>query len=136
MSQPKKVEYQNPNVISRISAGMNVNNAVITLEHDLRIDGRFNGTLTSTARIIIGEGSYFTGELICNNLDVWGKIEGKVIVKDCLSMKKGCDISGEIFTNNIVSELGAKLNGTTKILEGDAYDNLTKENTYLHPATE
>jgi len=127
MDLNKKEENQNPNTISRISSGMKIVKGEVTLEHDLRIDGYFEGNLTSTARVIIGEGAQVIGDITCNNLDVWGKIEGKIIVKDCLSMKKGSDITGEVHTANIVSEIGAKLNGTTKIIDPESYTKLTEK---------
>ena len=122
----------NPNAISRISSGMKVSGGAVTLEHDLRIDGSFEGDMTSCARVIVGESAVVKGSIICSNLDVFGEVDGKIIVKECLSMKKGCRISGEVHAANIISETGTKLKAMAEIIEGDAFDTLTEGNEFLH----
>lgn len=131
MKKEEKAIVQNPNDISRIASDMYVVRGEINLVHDIRIDGHCDGNITSKARIIIGETANVKGKVICNNLDVWGNIDGEIIVRDCLSLKKGCSVTGIVRTANIVSEYGARLNGDTKIIEGDTFTELCKGNRFL-----
>lgn len=131
MNTPKIEVSQNPNAISRISAGMNIIQGEITLEHDIRIDGNFDGKITSLARIIVGESAQVKGEIICSNLDIWGKMDGNAIVKDTLTMKTGCLISANVNVGNIIIESGAKFNGNTKIVDENAFSEMCKDNEFI-----
>lgn len=131
MNTPKIEVSQNPNAISRISAGMNIIQGEITLEHDIRIDGNFDGKITSLARIIVGETANVKGEVICSNLDIWGKLDGNAIVKDTITMKTGCLISANVNIGNIIIESGAKFNGTTKIIDENGFNEMCKDNEFI-----
>ena len=131
MKKEGKAIVQNPNDISRIASDMSVTQGEISLVRDIRIDGHCDGNITSKARIIIGETANVKGKVICNNLDVWGNIEGEIIVRDCISLKKGCSVTGLVRTANIVSEYGAKLCGDTKIIETETFDELCKGIKFL-----
>lgn len=69
------------NDISRISAG-SVIKGEITSPNDIRIDGTFEGRIFSQAKVVVGEKAVIKGDVICNNADFWGKINGNFFVKD------------------------------------------------------
>ena len=64
----------NLNDVSRISAGT-VFSGEVTSSGDVRIDGKFDGRLTSKGRLAVGEKATVNGEVICQNVDFWGKME-------------------------------------------------------------
>lgn len=59
------------NEVNRISGGSEfigrLNSAC-----DIRIDGFFEGRLTTTGKLVIGENAKLLGEVICKSCDIWG----------------------------------------------------------------
>ena len=91
-----KVETSvNMNTVSRISAGTVIKGELIS-PNDIRIDGLFEGKVISKSRVVIGESANVKGDIICENIDLWGKVEGNLYVKDTLALKDGSNITGNL----------------------------------------
>ncbi len=99
------------NSISRISAGTVIKGEIIS-PTDIRIDGTFEGKLTSKGRVVLGESAIVKGDIICANIDLWGKVDGNLFVKDTLSLKEGCVMNGNLHIRRLAVELGATFNGS------------------------
>ncbi|MCD8208609.1 MAG: polymer-forming cytoskeletal protein [Bacteroidales bacterium] len=122
----EKNEPVNINNISRISVGTECKGTIHS-KYDLRIDGTFEGEVYSKGRIVVGETAVIKGDVICDNIDVWGKVEGRVYVKDTLGMKAGCALTGSVFTRRIMVELGSEFNGTCKMIAEDEFEKKVQE---------
>ncbi len=105
----------NINAVSRISAGT-VFKGEIESRSDIRIDGTFDGKISTTGRVVVGEGAFVKGEVLCENADVFGKVEGSLTVRDVLSLKSACEVKGDLEVAKIAVELGAAFDGTCKML--------------------
>ena len=103
----------NVNSISSISAGTIIKGEIVS-PCDIRIDGTFEGKIESNGRVVIGETAFIKGDIICDNIDLWGKVEGNVFVKDTLNLKDGCVVNGNLNIRKISVELGATFNGNCK----------------------
>ena len=95
------------NEVSRISAG-SVFKGEISSPNDIRIDGTFEGKVFSKGRVVVGEKAVVKGDIICQNVDFWGVIEGNFYVKDTLSLKGGCKVDGDLHIKRLQVELDAK----------------------------
>ena len=71
----------NVNSVSRISAGTYFKGEVSS-PYDMRIDGEFDGKLYSKGRVVVGETAKVGGEILCDNVDLWGSVKGELHVKD------------------------------------------------------
>ena len=100
----------NVNSISRISAGTVIKGEILS-PGDIRIDGTFDGKLHSKGRVVIGETAVIKGDIFCDNIDLWGKVEGNLYVKDTLALKEGCIVNGNLHIKKLSVELGAVFNG-------------------------
>ncbi|MDR2402374.1 MAG: polymer-forming cytoskeletal protein [Cytophagales bacterium] len=78
---------------------------------NVRLDGKMDGKINCQAKLIIGRTGSLTGEIITQDAEIYGYVNGKIKVFGILELKKGSNIQGEIFTENIISEQGAKFNG-------------------------
>lgn len=117
-----KVEQTvNVNSVSRISSGTFFKGE-ISSPYDLRIDGSFDGKLYSKGRVVVGETAKVTGEVLCENVDLWGSVKGDLYVKDTLSLKSGCIVEGGINVRKLIVELGAAFNGTCKMITEEDFD--------------
>ncbi len=114
----------NVNSISRISAGTVIKGEILS-PTDIRIDGTFEGKVHSKGRVVLGETAIVKGDIICNNIDLWGKVEGNVYVKDTLSLKAGCSMDGNLHTRRLSVELGATFNGSCKTITEAEFDKLS-----------
>lgn len=113
----------NVNSISRISVGTVIKGEV-TSPTDIRIDGTFEGKVTSKGRVVLGESAVVKGDIVCNNIDLWGKVEGNVYVKDTLSLKGGCVMNGNLHVRRLAVELGATFNGSCRTITEAEFDKL------------
>jgi len=84
----------------------------IQSEGDIRIDGKIKGTIASKAKIVIGNTGTINGDIVCENADVSGKIDGKIEVSGLLFLKGNSEIRGDITTSKLVVEAGAVFNGS------------------------
>ncbi len=113
MAKVLEVENSNSNTISRICSGTEIVGNIVNA-NDIRIDGIVKGNISAKSKIVIGETGYVQGELNCVNADIMGKFEGKIIVKELLSLKSTADVKGDIIVDKIMIETGASFVGTSK----------------------
>ena len=113
----------NVNSISRISAGTVIKGEIIS-PTDIRIDGTFEGRVQSKGRVVVGESATIKGDIVCENVDLWGKVDGNLFVKDTLSLKEGCVVDGNLHIRRLAVELGATFNGNCKTITEAEFNKL------------
>ncbi len=114
------------NSVSRISTGT-ICKGEIYSQYDLRVDGTFEGKLHSKGRVVVGENAVVSGEIVCDNVDLWGKFSGELFVKDTLVLKSGCSVGGSINVRRFMVELGSEFNGTCKMISEEDYDKVVEK---------
>ena len=105
----------NANSISRISAGTVIKGEILS-PSDIRIDGSFEGKIQSKGRVVIGESAMIKGDIVCDCIDLWGKVEGNLFVKDTLSLMEGCAVNGNLNIRRLSVELGSTFNGNCRMI--------------------
>ena len=100
-----------PNAFNRIINGTEIKGD-ITSKDDIRFDGKLTGNLNTKGKIIIGQTGLIKGEIKCKNADVSGQIDGKITVAEQLTLKTSSVINGDIITNKLAIEPGAKFTGS------------------------
>ena len=125
----------NVNSISRISAGTVIKGEILS-PSDIRIDGTFEGKLQSKGRVVIGETAVIKGDIFCDNVDLWGKVEGNLFVKDTLALKEGCTVNGNLHIKKLSVELGAVFNGNCKMITDAEYEKLTGTQVNIKPGAQ
>lgn len=78
---------------------------------DLRIDGTVHGNITSSAKIIIGNGGLVEGDISCNQADIVGKVSGNVRSKELLQLRGECVVTGNLYAGKLQVEPTATFNG-------------------------
>ena len=111
----KSETNENVNSISRISAGTVIKGEIVS-PYDIRIDGTFEGKVQTKGRVVIGETANIKGDVICENIDLWGKMEGNLYVKDTLSLMEGCSMDGNLHVRRLSVELGSTFNGNCRMI--------------------
>ena len=97
----------------------------IKSDGDFRVDGKIEGTITTTGRVVIGKDGFVKGTINCTNADIEGNFSGKLLVDQVLSLKSTANISGEVTLGKLSVEPGAAFNatctmkGSVKVMSND-----------------
>ena len=81
-------------------------------ESDLRVDGTIKGKLICQAKVIIGPSGMVDGEIRCQNAVIEGRFKGMLYVSELLNVRETAEVEGEITTNKLLVQSGAKFNVT------------------------
>jgi len=111
MSKGKETEMPSINLLG---SGTSVKGD-IKLNGDFRIDGTLIGTIDCKGKIVVGASGVIEGEINCQNADFSGQITAQVKVAELLTLKETARFSGEIVTNKLAIEPGAKFSGTCQM---------------------
>jgi len=121
----EKKEKQ-PQVLERNIIGKNTSIVGdILSDGDFRIDGKVEGTIKTTGRVVIGKSGTINGKVECNNADIEGKFSGELIVNSLLTLKATATIAGDVVISKLSVEPGAEFNascamkGSVKELKND-----------------
>ena len=125
MSNKTQTPVVNVNEVSRISTGT-VIKGEINSPNDIRIDGVFEGKIFSKGRVVVGEKAEIKGDIVCDNVDFWGKMTGSLFVRVTLTLKDTCSVNGDLHVQRLVVELGAHFDGTCKMLKEGEFEHVSK----------
>jgi cytoskeletal protein CcmA (bactofilin family) len=116
------------NEVNRISGGTEFH-GVINSVSDIRIDGLFEGKLTTIGKLVIGESARLIGEVIARSCDIWGEVDGKILVREVFGLRKCGSIKGKIACQKLFIEEGGIFNGSCKMITEEEFeDNLKSQN--------
>ncbi|MBC8173516.1 MAG: polymer-forming cytoskeletal protein [Chitinophagales bacterium] len=90
---------------------------------DIRIEGMVRGTLRVKAKLALGQTGIIEGDVICKNADIEGRIIGDIEASELLTLKASSVVEGNIYTNKIVVEIGARFNGICNMGTKDKIQN-------------
>jgi cytoskeletal protein CcmA (bactofilin family) len=79
---------------------------------DIRIDGNIEGNINSKGKVVVGNNGFVKGEIICNNAEISGSLNGKMSVTELLSLKASSKVNGDIKSGKLSIEPGALFSGT------------------------
>ena len=119
MASDKKGAYGESGLLglNKISGGTTFKGDVVP-NGDFRIDGCFEGTITTDGRIVVGKDGSIEGTVNCADAEVEGTMSGVMNVKDVLSVKSSGTVSGMVCTNKLTIELGAIFDVTSCEMKG------------------
>ena len=91
---------------NRIVEGTVIKGNIIS-KADFRLDGELTGNFQSEGKLVIGPSGSVVGDVICRNVDIEGRFEGKIQVAEMLNVKSKASIHGEVITGKLSVEPGA-----------------------------
>lgn len=84
----------------------------MSLDHDVRIDGEFYGTLRIGGRLVVGaEGKICVDHAECGNADISGLAEGTLTVSGLLQIRSVGRVNSDIAVGKLSIEPGGQYNG-------------------------
>ena len=96
---------------NRIEKNTKIKGDIIS-EADFRIDGKLDGNLKTSGKVVIGKDGYIHGKVECVNADIEGSFNGELLVSDLLSLKSSAVIEGNVFVSKLSVEPGATFNAS------------------------
>lgn len=101
----------------------------IQSKSDIRIDGSIKGTLTCSAKVIIGPTGNIEGEIKCQNAVIEGRFEGHLMVAQLLNIRETASVSGEVSYGKLNVQSGARIDGSYKVAgqDGNGSSKSSKE---------
>ena len=112
--KPASSSAPSSNALNALVKGTVVEGTV-RCESDLRVDGAIKGNLTCQAKVIIGPTGSVEGEIRCQNAVIEGRFKGLLFVDELLNVRETADVEGEITTNKLLVQSGAKFNVNCKM---------------------
>ncbi|MFP4662973.1 MAG: polymer-forming cytoskeletal protein [Bacteroidales bacterium] len=112
-----KTQETEANRLNVIGEGTTVNGDIKS-DGDVRIDGQITGNISIEGKLVIGKKGSLNGEIHCQNCEISGTIEGKIFVRELLSLKASSVIKGDIKTLRLAIEPNAVFTGTCNMDQG------------------
>jgi cytoskeletal protein CcmA (bactofilin family) len=76
-------------------------------DSNLRIDGEIIGNISTSSKVVIGENAVIKGNLVCQEADIEGNVEGRIEVEGLLILRIKARVTGDIQTGRLCIEEGA-----------------------------
>ena len=89
----------------------------VTTDNPIRIDGIFEGEISSTSLIVISATGKLSGTVECNEMQLYGHADGTILCRELLNIKSEAVCQGDVTTKNLVTVEGSVLDGTCKMLK-------------------
>ena len=86
---------------------------------DFRMDGILEGNITLTGKLVLGEQGHIIGNVVCQNANVMGVIDGNLSVKEFLTLYASSRVKGDIVANKLAIEPGAYFTGSCHVGRAD-----------------
>lgn len=123
----EKLHVAGVNTVTRISQESCIRRGILVSTNDIRIDGRFEGTILTKGKVILGEHSAFKGDIVCANADIYGTMDGNIAVGGLLTLMRSCNVNGLIKLGKLGVENGAKFEGTCTVITSDDFAGIVKQ---------
>ncbi len=101
----------------------------IVSEADFRIDGKLDGNVKTSGKVVIGKGGYIHGKVECVQADIEGSFNGELQVSDLLSLKSSAKIEGTVSVAKLHVEPGATFNASCTMKGKGGIGETTKTDT-------
>jgi cytoskeletal protein CcmA (bactofilin family) len=83
----------------------------------LRIDGKVEGDINCSARLVIGKNAEIQGNIVCQHLELLGKVFGDVMAENSCTLRGSALLKGKLSTTLLSIENGAQFQGQCSMLE-------------------
>jgi len=83
----------------------------LEFEDTMRIDGKFNGRITSKNELIVGESAHIEGEIHVGRIAISGTVMGKITADQRVEIHRNGKVYSDIDTPALIIEEGAIFQG-------------------------
>src|SRR5215212_3429819 len=87
----------------------------IKFSHDLIIDGKIEGEVSSDGALTVGENALIKGEIKTRAVTIFGKVEGNITVQERCELKSNAVLVGDVGAATLAIEEGATFLGRSQV---------------------
>jgi len=87
----------------------------VKTKKSFRIECDYYGTIMSSQKVVIGETSKITGDIICRDLDFSGELTGNIFCCGKIKVNSGSKITGKVYTRLFENESDSHLDCVVQI---------------------
>ncbi len=87
-------------------------NGDITSQGSFRIEGKVEGTIKTSGKVVIGKTGEVEGEITCESADIEGAFKGDISVNATLVLRSTANVNGKANIDKLSVEPGAVFNAT------------------------
>ena len=95
----------------------------LEFEDTMRIDGRFNGKISSKNELIVGESATIEGDVYVGSIAISGTVLGKIVATQRVEIHRNGKVYSDIDTPALIIEEGAIFQGNCTM--GEKKGNVT-----------
>ena len=96
----------------------------LEFEDTMRIDGRFNGRITSKNELVVGESAQIEGEIHVGRVAISGTVIGKIVADQRVEIHRNGKVYSDIDTPALIIEEGAIFQGNCVMGEKSRVNNV------------
>ncbi|MBP5341445.1 MAG: polymer-forming cytoskeletal protein [Bacteroidales bacterium] len=111
----KTMEIEN-SPINIITDGTTVKGDIVA-SGDFRLDGLLEGNIQLNGKLVIGDSGVVNGNVLCQNANIIGTVNGNLSVKELLSLHASARVRGDILINKLSIEPGAVFSGKCRMID-------------------
>lgn len=105
---------QSGTMYNAITSGSKIIGTIIA-DGDIRIDGTVEGEMQCAGKVVIGEKGLIKGTVSCQNAEIMGTLDGKIVNSQTLALRATGKIKGEVQTQTLIVEPNAQFNGSCQM---------------------
>ena len=109
-------------------------NGTLKFERAVRIDGRFEGTVRSAGKLILGPTAQVEADIVVGEFEVQGTFRGKVEAKDRIVICDGGVVEANIIAGKLAIEGGAIFRGNCEMPSPEKSPKLEKKDRPAMPS--
>ena len=91
-------------------------NGEFLLSGSLRIDGEFQGKISSKAKVVVGESGHVQTNIQAKVVIVSGRVDGNIYATETVHLLKNAKIYGDIISPNLLMHEGVIFKGRAQIV--------------------
>ena len=111
----KTMEMENT-AINIITDGTQIKGDIVATG-DFRLDGVLEGNIQLNGKLVVGDSGVVNGNVLCQNANIIGTVNGNLSVKDLLSLHASARVRGDILINKLSIEPGAIFSGKCRMID-------------------
>ncbi len=99
----------------------------LSFKDTVRIDGKFEGEITSQNTLIVGETGRVHAQILSEVVVVSGEVKGDIVARKQLTVHRTGKVDGNVRARGLVVEEGASINGSIEMGERAFKDTVDKK---------
>lgn len=108
----------------------------IVSQADFRIDGKLDGNVKTSGKVVIGKGGAIKGKVECVSADIEGNFTGDLLVSELLTLKETAVIDGTVSVSKLAIEPGATFNASCTMTANKSTKSISHASATERPGSQ